>query len=307
MAWRPFAVATAAVTLGTLLAWGPAGAQTTTTDAGGRSVSIADSSRIISVGGDVTEILYQLGVGDRIVAVDTTSQYPPEALATKKSVGYLRALSTEGVLSVNGSLIIASDKAGPPEVVKALKGSSLPYVEIKDDTTPGGIAAKIRLVSLAVGLQGKGDEMVRSLQERFAQVDALRSRVGKSRRVLFVLNVQGGRAMVAGRGTSADAVIRLAGGENAVASVEGFKPIGEEALVESQPDVILTMISTGSNHNVDELISMASVQATPAGRDKRLVRMEPLFLLGFGPRTPDAARELMLKLYPDVKPEATSN
>mgnify|MGYP002397398202 FL=1 len=86
--------------------------------------------RIVSVGGDVTEIIFALGLGDRVVAVDTTSQYPPDAVKEKKSVGYMRALSTEGVLSVAPTLIVASADAGPPEVVAALKGSTVPFVAV---------------------------------------------------------------------------------------------------------------------------------------------------------------------------------
>lgn len=285
----------------------PVLAQSTVVDGAGRSVTIADTSRIISVGGDVTEILYALGVGDRIVAVDSTSQFPAEALATKKNVGYVRALSTEGVLAIDGSAILASSAAGPPEVVKALKDSSVPYVEIKEDATPEGIAAKIRLAASAVGAAGKGEAMVRDLEARFTQLATLRARITKARRVLFVLNAQGGRAMVGGRNTNADAVIQLAGAQNAAASVEGFKMISEEGLAETQPDLILTMISQNTAHNVDQLMGMASVQTTPAGKANRLVRMEPLFLLGFGPRAPDAAKELMGHVYPDLNLGATSN
>ena len=72
--------------------------------------------RVLSIGGDITEILYALGKQDAIVAVDATSQYPDSALKDKKNVGYMRALSTEGVLSINPTLIFASEGAGPPPV-----------------------------------------------------------------------------------------------------------------------------------------------------------------------------------------------
>ena len=62
-------------------------------------------------------------------AVDTTSQFPAQALKEKKSVGYMRALSSEGVISVGASMVLASERSGPPEVVKTLKATSVPYVE----------------------------------------------------------------------------------------------------------------------------------------------------------------------------------
>ena len=90
-----------------------AAAEVIVIDGSGRSVQITDTSRILSIGGDVTEILYALGAGARIVGVDTTSQFPAEALQKKQSVGYMRALSSEGVISVGASVILASQGAGP--------------------------------------------------------------------------------------------------------------------------------------------------------------------------------------------------
>ena len=115
-----------------------AAADVVVTDAGGRVVRIADASRILAIGGDVTEIVYALGAGARVVGVDTTSQFPPEALKEKKSVGYMRALSSEGVISVDATLILASERSGPPEVVKTLKATSVPYVEIPDQHSAAG-------------------------------------------------------------------------------------------------------------------------------------------------------------------------
>ncbi|HEX2336341.1 MAG TPA: hemin ABC transporter substrate-binding protein, partial [Hyphomicrobiaceae bacterium] len=77
-----------------------AAADVTLTDAGGRTVQISDASRILSVGGDITEIIYALGADARLVGVDSTSQFPAKALKDKANVGYMRALSIEGVISV---------------------------------------------------------------------------------------------------------------------------------------------------------------------------------------------------------------
>ena len=75
---------------------------------------VGDASRILTIGGDVTEIVYALGAQARLVGVDSTSQFPAEALRDKKSVGYMRALSSEGVISVNATLVLASDARGRP-------------------------------------------------------------------------------------------------------------------------------------------------------------------------------------------------
>lgn len=259
----------------------------------------ADTARIVSIGGDITEILYALGADRNIVAVDATSQFPPEALQQKKNVGYMRALSTEGVLSVNASLIIASDRAGPPEVVKALKSSPVRYVEIAEDYSPEGVAKKVREVSRIVGREAEGDDLGARIARDFAALHELRAAIKTPLRALFVLNVANGRATVGGSNTSADAILKLAGAENAAASVNGFKPVTDEAMVEIDPDAIVTMQRAGE-HDTGQLLELKGISASPAAAEKRVIQMDGLYLLGFGPRAPAAALELMRLLYPDL-------
>jgi len=287
-----------------LLAIGPAvsQAEVTVVDAGGRSVRVTDASRILCIGGDITEIAYALGAGDRIAAVDTTSQFPPQALKEKVSVGYMRALSSEGVISVGATLVLASERAGPPEVVKTLKASSVPYVEVPDEFSPEGVVKRIRLIARAIGAEPEGERVARDVTAGFAALATLRGSVKRPLRVLFVLGVQNGRIMVGGKGTSADAVLALAGADNAAASVNGFRPVGDEAVVEMAPDAIVGMRRTSDNdaHDLSQLLALKGVQSTPAGAAKRLILMDGAYLLGFGPRLPDAARDLMRALYPEI-------
>ena len=263
------------------------------------SKSAAAASRIIAVGGGITEILYAIGADKRVIAVDATSQFPPEALKEKKNVGYMRALSTEGVLSVNGDLIIASDRSGPPEVVKALKSAPVKYIEIVDDFSPAGVASKTRQVARAVGLDDAGEKLAARIEGDFDKLAELRKQVGKPARVLFVLNVTNGRVMVGGSHSSADAILKLAGADNAAAAVNGYKPISDEALVEARPDAIVSMSRAG-NHDTGQVASIRGLSASPAVLNKRIIEMDGLYLLGFGPRAPAAALDLMRRLYPQL-------
>jgi iron complex transport system substrate-binding protein len=299
---RPNSLVLALALVLSLLAVRSAYAETSVVDGTGRTVTIGDTSRILSVGGDVTEILYALGAGPRIVAVDTTSQFPPEVLKEKKNVGYLRALSSEGVISVGASVIVASDGAGPPEVVKTLKAASTPYVTVSDDHSQDGLASKIRLIAKAVGAETEGEKLLQQIAAGFRELSAARAKITRRNRVLFVLAIQNGRLLVGGRDTSADAVIKLAGGENVAEGIKGFRPLPDEAIVEMAPDVILAMrrSSDNDNHDLSQLFSLKGVQATPAGKAKRIIMQDGLYMLGFGPRTPDAARALMAELYPTV-------
>jgi iron complex transport system substrate-binding protein len=236
--------------------------------------------------------------------VDTTSTFPGKALKEKKSVGYMRALSTEGVLSTNPTVIIAAADAGPPEVVSALKASSVPYVEVPDDATPEGVAAKIRLIAAAIGAATQADTLTREVARDFDTLAAQKARITKPVRALFVLSVQNGRAMVAGRGTAADAILALAGAENAAAEINGYKPLADEAAVDLAPDVLVAMQNPVPGNEPRKMLELPVFRATPAAVNKRLVEMDGNYLLNFGPRAGQAARELMLAFYPALAPSA---
>jgi iron complex transport system substrate-binding protein len=260
----------------------------------------ADGSRIVSIGGDVTEILYALHAAPKIVAVDTTSTYPASALREKPSIGYMRALSAEGVLSTNPTVIIAAADAGPADVVSVLKASSVPYIEVPDDPTPEGVAAKIRLIAEAIGAEAEADALVRDVARDFDVLAAQKARISKPVRALFVLTVQNGRAVVGGRGTAADAIFALAGAENAAAQLNGFKPLADEAAIEMAPDVIVTMSNNRPGHDARQMLELPVFRSTPAAAAGRLVTMDGNYLLNFGPRAARAARHLMQSLYPEL-------
>ena len=277
-----------------------AAADVTIKDASGRDVTISDTSRIVSIGGDITEILYALKADGKVIAVDSTSQFPAEAAKTKKVVGYMRALSAEGVLSTNPTLIIASPDSGPAEVVKLLKSSSVPYVEVPDDKSAEGVAEKIRFVASVIGDEAAGDALASKVEGDFAALAKDRAKITKPVRAIFVLSVTNGRAMIAGSKTSADAILKLAGAENAAGDVPGYKPLVDEAAMELAPDAIVTMKHGGNSMPSDSILSVKGLKMTPAGKNDRIIEMDGLYLLGFGPRSASAARDLMKALYPKL-------
>jgi iron complex transport system substrate-binding protein len=264
--------------------------------------SALDTSRIVSVGGDVTEILYALGLEDKIVAIDSTSVFPADALKTKKNLGYMRALSTEGVLSAAPTLIIASAKAGPPDVVAALKSNSVPYVAIDGADSPDGVGARIRAVASAVGASAKADEIIAASEKAFKELADQRAQIRRPARVLFLLSAQNGRATAAGTKTAADEVIKLAGGENVAAVLEGYKPLSDEAAAAMAPDVILVMNRSqqpGQSQDPLEkqIQALKGLSNSPAVRNNRVVEVDGAALLQFGPRTASAARDLIKVLH----------
>ena len=252
-----------------------------------------DPGNVISIGGSVTEIVYALDQQHRLIARDTTSVYPPEAMALP-DVGYVRALSPEGVLSVGPELVIAEEGAGPATAVDVLRKSSIPYVVVPEIDTLDGVLEKIRVVGEALGVADRATDLSGRVKADFENAVArVAARPVDQRRVLFVLSTQGGRILAAGTDTGADAIITLAGGTNVIQSFEGYKPVTEEAIAAAQPDVILMMDRRGGHASSNsELWSMPALAQTPAAQNDAVVRIDGLLLLGFGPRTPQAITEL---------------
>jgi iron complex transport system substrate-binding protein len=187
-------------------------------------------------------------------------------------------------------------------VVKALKTTSVAYVEVPDQYSPQGIAAKVRLVARAVGAEAEGEKVVRQIEQDFKDLAAGTARIKTPVKAMFVLGVQNGRVSVAGQGTAAHAILELAGAKNVADAMSGYKPVTDEAMIELAPEVILNMrrSSDKDNHDTTQLLEMKGVQSTPAGAAKRVISMDALYLLGFGPRAPRAALDLMRQIYPDL-------
>lgn len=253
---------------------------------------------VLSLGGSVTEIVSALGQQERLLARDTTSSYPPEITALP-DVGYIRALSPEGVLSVGPSLIISEADAGPPETIDIIRAADVRFVEVPDALTTEGILEKIAIIGQALGVPDRAAELADNVKSEMTAAiqDANRPEASK-KRVLFVLSTQGGKINASGTGTAADAIIRMAGGVNAVTEYEGYKQITDEAVGLAAPDVIL-MMDRGGDHGAanEELLAMAPIQLTPAAQTKSVVRLNGLLMLGFGPRTAEAIRALNTALY----------
>jgi iron complex transport system substrate-binding protein len=252
----------------------------------------------LAIGGSVTEIVYALGQQHRLIARDTTSTFPPEAQALP-DVGYMRALSPEGVLSVSPDLILSEEGAGPPETLEVLEEAAIPFITVPGGFDAQSVAAKIRAVGDALEVSDEAEDLARQVTR---QIEAAKARAqehgGAPKRVLFVLSAQGGRLMGAGDDTGAAAIIAMAGGVNALEGVTGYKPLSDEAAAAAAPDVIL-MMDRGGDHgaSADELFALPALAVTPAAETRSLVQMDGLKLLGFGPRTGEAVSELAAALY----------
>lgn len=265
-------------------------APTAAADAAGR--------RIVSVGGAVTEIVVALGAADDLVAVDTTSIHPAATVGPLPKVGYMRQLSPEGIVALKPTDVLVVEGSGPPGALQVLADTGLKPVLVPDGFTPDGVAAKIGAVGTALNRTAEAEALAARQSRAFAALAAGNALVRTPVRVLFALSLQGGRLMASGTGTAADGAIALAGAVNALPDFSGYKAVADEAIIAARPDVILIM----DRHDLKptDMLAYPALAATPAGRDGRLVTVDGVALLGFGPRTASAAADLRQRLYPDL-------
>lgn len=259
--------------------------------------------RLVSLSGGMTEVVYRLGAEGLLVGTDTTSTYPAAALRTPK-VGYMRQLSAEGVLALRPTALLGTNEAGPARVLEQLKSAGLALHLVQADHSFEELRAKVRAVAQAAGRADAGRALEADLQtrwqaslQRVAQAAQQRRNQGRAdSKVLFVMS-HGGRPQGAGTDTAAHAMLAFAGVRNVLAGGSGYQALTAEAVAQVAPDIILTtQDSVDASGGVDRFWQHPGLAFTPAARQQRLVVMDAMALLGFGPRLPDTLDELRQRL-----------
>ena len=256
--------------------------------------------RIVSVGSSITEIIYELGAEKLLVGVDTTSLHP-EAARKLPQVGYMRALSAEGVLSLKPTLIIATTAAGPAGALDQLKATGIEIMILPDKYDYDSVVTKIAAIGKVTGKVGEADAMIARGREAMKSLADRLATAKRHPRVLFLLSMSGGAPQAAGRDTAAAGIIKLAGGINAVDGYSGYRPLTPESVIASNADyVLVTRQTVQAMGGKQAILDQPSLNRTPAGKAGKIIEFDTLLLLGFGPRTPEAATELAMALHPDL-------
>jgi iron complex transport system substrate-binding protein len=252
---------------------------------------------MVIAGGPLTEIVFALGAGARVVGVDTSSTFPADVERLPK-VGYQRQLAAEGIVSLAPGMLLASEEAGPPAVLERLKQVGVRVSTIAGPKDPAGIARRVRDVGAAIGKATEADTLASVLDaEVGALLEAARARSTRPR-VLFLYARGQGTMMVGGKGTTADVVLELAGLTNAAEKVRGFEPLSAEAVVEARPDLFLVPAKgLASLGGVDGLFALPGMAQTPAAGSKRAMAVDDLLLLGLGPRTGTAIGQISREVH----------
>lgn len=194
----------------------------------------AAAERIVSLGGDVTEVVYALNAQRQLVAKDSTSTWPAAAQSLP-DVGYIRQLNAEGILSLRPTLVLASAQAQPSLVLKKVAENKVKVVNVPGGYDLPAIEAKIDVIADALGKQSEGKALRHKLLQQIAQIPSQ----PVNKRVLFILSHGGMNTMVAGKQTAADGAIRAAGLENAMQSFDHYRSMSQEGVIASKPDLVV--------------------------------------------------------------------
>ncbi|MEM7240206.1 MAG: ABC transporter substrate-binding protein [Pseudomonadota bacterium] len=264
------------------------------------ALPVSAAERIVVAGGDLTEIIFALGAGERVVGVDLTSTFPAET-GDLPQIGYVRKLSAEGVLSLSPDLVIAAHDAGPSIALEQLAAAGVEIATAPPTPSAWDIAEKIQFVGDELGVASQARDAAAQFTADLETVLTKVDRLPERPRVLFILSLRGGALLAAGRDTQAHEIVTLSGGENVAASFDGFKPMNKEAVLAARPEVIVMMAQHAERSGgIDTILARPELALTPAGQNGRAITMDGMLLLGFGPRTPQAIAELAARLQPEA-------
>jgi iron complex transport system substrate-binding protein len=256
-------------------------------------------ARIISLSGLLTETLYDLGLGNNIVGVDITSVYP-EAVNELPKLGHISKLNAEGIIALNPEVIfVEEDQVSQAAALKQLESSKIDIVKIPTKDSLYNYLGVLQALKSRLNIPSAiMDAASQSLASDVEALRAFTSQQKYSPKVLFIYARGAGRLMIGGVGTGASEMIRLAGGQNAIQSIEGYQALTPEALLEAAPDAIL-MFNSGlvSLDGKEGLSQIPGISETPAYKDDRIITMDGHYLTSFGPRTAQAALDLAKQIH----------
>lgn len=252
-------------------------------------------NRVVCVSKQINEFIYAIGAEDHLVAHDLTSVYPPQ-ITKLPSVGYHRALSAEGIISMRPSLFLTDGNVGPQAVLDQLRKVGIPIKVMPPGKTMQGAQALLTQLGEYFHREAAAAKVLAQWRDAMAQVRAAQKRrAGKPRpRVLLIHFGQIiNNYLAVNRGTPADRIIEWAGGVNAMTKVGGMTRLTPELIAKAAPDIIIANnVAFDRYGSVKKFKQMPGVALTPAARSNRIYRVEESAIIYFGPRTPQTVHKL---------------
>jgi iron complex transport system substrate-binding protein len=251
--------------------------------------------RVVSLNGSITEIVYALGKGDILVGADTTSYYPVEAGKLPK-IGYQRAVSLEGIVSLKPDLVMGTEDAGPPPVLNQLMKLGIRVEIHASQPSLESTLARIRFVGENLGAQPQADILINRIQKNVTKIQK-NPPWKKKPNVLVIFSRGKGMVNVAGKNTSGAEMVALTGSQNFINEFEGYKPLSPELLLKRSPDVVvITEMSLKALGGEAGFWKLPGFREMDVKKRPKLVSMDDLLLLGFSARLDEAVETLQKKI-----------
>ena len=270
----------------------------TYTGADGVESVIADTSRIVTLSGDLTETVWKLGFGESVVATDVTTVHPPEAVGLPV-VGVGRFLTAEGVLAQEPTLVIGDTQTSPPEAIEQIRSAGVPVVIFDVPVTFEGLYRKLDGLAEALGVPERGATLVKevraAIEEALSNAQSLDPEPG----IAFVYSRGPDVMLLFGSEMTTQPLIEAAGGIDvgAASGVIGTVSVTPEALVAAAPDVIIiTSEGLQALGGIEGVLDIPGFAETPAGRDRRILDYPEGDFLTFGPRIAESLALLIADL-----------
>lgn len=264
--------------------------------ADGIVVDSPDTSRIVTLSGDLTEFVYELGLGASVVATDVTTVAPDEAVLLPKA-GIGRFLTAEGVLKHDPTLVIADTQTSPASAIEQIRAAGVPVAVLEVPTTFEGLYGKVASLGLLLKATGAAAELNDQLEREIVAASAGPDDASVAQRVAYVYTRGPDVMLLFGEGMTTTPVIEAAGGLDAGvdAGVEGNVPVTPEALAAAAPDVLVVPEEGYAVlGGIEGLLAIPGVAATPAGRNRAVFAYPEGDFLTFGPRIA-ASIDLLVK------------
>jgi iron complex transport system substrate-binding protein len=276
------------------------GLPVTVPSADGRKVTVSRANRIVPLSGSLSEVVFTLGLGDRVVARDITATFAQAAKLPVVTRNH--DVSAESVLSLKPDLVLAEKTTGPTEAMQQIRAAGVPVVVLDPALDLGDVGVRIRAVAATLGVPAAGEELTKRSQDRIAAVQKdVPERADKPRVAFLYVRGSASVYLIGGKGSGATSLIEAAGGVDAGVAgglTKDFSTITAEAMAQAQPDAILVMTKgLESVDGIDGLVKLPGVAQTPAGMNRRVVSVEDGVLLNYGPRTDQVLASIVDQLY----------
>jgi iron complex transport system substrate-binding protein len=273
---------------------------------GNRETDGTKDQRIVCLSKHLTEMIFALGKGHNLVAVDLSSTYPDSAKLLK-TVGYHRALSPEPIIALAPDLVIHSNDIGPENVLPQITKAGLNIKAFDGANTIDSAKLLLKELGKFFGVDSKADSIIKTMEAGIAKAtDTLQSQHIKDSLKVMIIHFglrNNNYFVMSGRNGVGDKMISLAGCTPATYNGKGAREMSAEAVALANPDIIIaTDFGYDRMGSMDKFItSVPGVSLTNAGKNKKIIRFEEHDLIYFGPRTGDNIIKLINLLHPSTK------